>query len=123
MRWRAQEILTRELGPRPDIDDSRTRAAEVERDRFTEIDEVIGELAGRDGTLTVGKLLAVPGAEGRGCLARLEVLGRMELARQERAGTWKLAVGWQDVLRQLGERTTSPSACGELSATRRSGNA
>ena len=104
MRWRAQEIITRELGPRPDIDYSQTREAAVERDRFTEIDEVIAERAGRDGALTVGKLLAVPGAEGRVCLARLEVLRSMELAHQERPGIWKLTDGWQDVLRQLGER-------------------
>ena len=32
MRWRAQEIVTRELGPRPEIDYSRGRTAEVERD-------------------------------------------------------------------------------------------
>ncbi len=64
MRWRAQEIVTRELGPRPEIDYSRTRAAEVERERFTEIDEVIAEHADADGTAD-GREIA-RGARGRG---------------------------------------------------------
>jgi type IV secretory pathway VirD2 relaxase len=104
MRWRAQEIVTRELGPRPEIDYSRSQAAEVARDRLTEIDEVLAEHADRDGRLAVGKLLAAPGSEGRVCVARLQVLETMQLARQERAGAWKLAEGWQEILRQMGER-------------------
>jgi hypothetical protein len=104
MRWRAQEIVTRELGPRPDIDHSQQRTAEIERERLTEIDQALAENADPEGRVAVGKLLAVPGPEGRVCLARLEVLRRMELARQERPGTWKLAEGWQEILREMGER-------------------
>ena len=104
MRWRAQEIVTRELGPRPEIDYSRQRTAEVGRDRLTEIDEVLAQHADPGGRLTIGKLLAEPGPEGRVCVARLQVLETMQLARQERTGTWKLADGWQEILRQMGER-------------------
>jgi type IV secretory pathway VirD2 relaxase len=104
MRWRAQEIVTRELGPRPEVDYSRQRTAEVGRDRLTEIDEVLAQHADAGGRVAIGKLLAEPGAEGRVCVARLEVLETMQLARQERTGTWKLADGWQEILRQMGER-------------------
>jgi type IV secretory pathway VirD2 relaxase len=104
MRWRAQEIVTRELGPRPEIDYSRAQAAEVARDRLTEIDQVLAEHAAPDGRLAVEKLLAAPGSEGRVCVARLQVLETMQLARQEQAGAWKLANGWQEMLRQMGER-------------------
>lgn len=105
MRWRAQEIVTRELGPRPEIEYSRARTAEVERERLTEIDQVLAEHATPDGPLTMRKLLAAPGSEGRVCLARLQILETMELARQERPGTWRLADGWQEILRQMGERS------------------
>lgn len=104
MRWRAQEIVTRELGPRPEIDYSLVRTAEVERDRLTEIDEVLAEYADAQGRLAIGKLVAAPASEVRVCVARLQVLETMELARQERPGAWKLADGWQEILRQMGER-------------------
>jgi type IV secretory pathway VirD2 relaxase len=104
MRWRAQEIATRELGPRPEIDYSQARTVEVERERFTEIDEILAGHAGPDGRLTIGTLLAAPGAEGRVCLVRLQVLETMELARQERAGVWKLEDGWQETLHRMAER-------------------
>jgi hypothetical protein len=104
MRWRAQEIITRELGPRPEHDYSHARTAEVERDRLTEIDEILTERADAGGRLSIGKLLTAPGSEGRVCVARLQVLETMQLARQERPGTWKLTDGWQEILRQMGER-------------------
>ena len=104
MRWRAQEIVTRELGPRPEIDFSQQRATEVERARLTEIDEVLAEQADVVGTLSVRKLLAAPGSEGRVCLARLQVLESMELARQEQPGAWRLADGWQETLREMGKQ-------------------
>lgn len=48
--------------------------------------------------------MAEPGGAGRVCLGRLDALQPMELARQEYPGTWKLADGWLDVLREMGER-------------------
>lgn len=103
MRWRAQEIVTRELGPRLERDFSRERLAEVGRERFTEIDRVIGGCVAGDRTVTVAKLFAVPGPEARMCTSRMQVLETLGLASQKRAGTWKLAEDWQEDLVRLGE--------------------
>jgi type IV secretory pathway VirD2 relaxase len=104
MRWRAQEVVTRELGPRSEIELSRERAAEIGRPRFTEIDRMLGEHASPDGTVTLQKLLAAPGPEGRVCIGRLQVLEQLDLAHQERAGVWRFANGWKETLVRIGER-------------------
>jgi Protein of unknown function (DUF3363) len=103
MRWRAQKIVTRELGPRPEFEFSRTRAAEIEGERFTEIDRMIADHAAPDGTVTLKKLLAAPGPEGRVCVSRLQMLGQFNLAQEQPPGTWRLADGWKESLAQLGE--------------------
>jgi type IV secretory pathway VirD2 relaxase len=104
MRWRAQEIATRELGPRLELDLARARTAEIERDRFTDIDRMLAAHASPDGTVTVQTLLAAPGPEARACLGRLPVLETMQLARKESAGGWSLADGWKEALERMGER-------------------
>jgi hypothetical protein len=103
MRWRAQEILTRELGRRSEMDLSRGWAADVGRSAFTEIDRALAEYSSPDGAVSLAKLLAAPGREGRACLDRLQVLEEMQLAKKESAGTWRLAQGWKAYLAQLGE--------------------
>jgi hypothetical protein len=119
MRSRAQEILTRELGPRPEIDYSQARVAEVQRGRLTEIDEVIAEHLGPDGRLTVGRLLARSGAEGLTCLARLDVLRSMELAWQRERGRGNWPRGGRTPSTNWASEGTSTSGSGELSATGR----
>ena len=104
MRWRAQEVVTRELGPRLEIDLSRERAADIDRHRLTEIDRMLGEHASADGTVRLQTLLAAPGPEGRVCIGRLQTLEGLQLARQEKTGVWRLADGWQGVLASIGER-------------------
>jgi type IV secretory pathway VirD2 relaxase len=103
MRWRAQELLTRELGRRSEMDLSMDWAADVGRGAFTEIDRALADHSSPDGAVTLAKLLAAPGGEGRACLARLQVLEEMQLATKESAGTWRLAKGWKPYLGQLGE--------------------
>ena len=46
MRWRAQEIATRELGLRSEHDIARQRSAEVTQERVTSLDRRLAELAG-----------------------------------------------------------------------------
>ena len=104
MRWRAQEITTRELGPRLEMDLARARTAEIVRDRFTEIDRMLAGHVSPDGTVTVPRLLAAPGPEGRACLGRLQVLETMQLARKKSTGVWSLADGWKETLKRMGER-------------------
>jgi hypothetical protein len=103
MRWRAQETLTRELGPRLEFEFSRTRAADIERERFTEIDRTLDEHLRPDRTVEIRELLSELGPEGPSCAARLETLLKLNLARKHPSGTWELAEGWKESLADLGE--------------------
>ena len=103
MRWRAQEVVTRELGPRLEVELSWTRTSEIERTRFTEIDRVIEWHADPNRTVTLQKLLAEPGSEGRLCIARLKTLEALQLVQIEKPGVWRLAAGWKKSLEELGE--------------------
>ena len=103
MRWRAQEIATRELGPRLESDLSRSRRAEIERARYTNLDHDIEALAKADGTVHQREILLVRGGEGRHCIGRLQTLEALQLAKIERPGVWRLAEGWTKSLRDLGE--------------------
>jgi Protein of unknown function (DUF3363) len=103
MRWRAQEIATRELGLRSELEISAGRVADVRRERFTEIDRMLAGHLSPDGTVALPKLLAAPGPEGRVCLARLQTLERMGLASRQSAAVWSLKDGWRGILGQLGE--------------------
>jgi hypothetical protein len=104
MRWRAQEIVTRELGPRSELDLLREQTVDVGRERLTEIDRVIDAHASPGGTVTIGSLLAAGEPEGRVCIARLHTLETMELATQTETGVWGLADGWKESLAALEER-------------------
>jgi uncharacterized protein DUF3363 len=103
MRWRAQEIVTRQLGPRLEFEFSRTWKADIEAERFTEIDRAIADHAGSDGVVSLKQMLSTPAPEGGNCVARLKTLEQFDLAREDPPGTWRLADGWKDSLEQLGE--------------------
>jgi hypothetical protein len=103
-RWRAQEIVTRELGRRSELDFTREQAVDVGRERLTEIDRVIDAHASAEGTVTIRSLLAAGAPEGRVCIARLQALETMELAAQTETGVWRLADGWKESLAALEER-------------------
>jgi hypothetical protein len=104
MRWRAEEILTRELGHRTELEYSRAREADIRAERLTAIDRLLGEHVGPDGTVTLRKLLARPGPEGRNCVARLQTLRQFKLAVEKPPGIWGLAEGWKESLARLGEQ-------------------
>jgi len=103
MRWRAQEILTRELGRRSELDLAMERSLNVGREAFTEIDRAIAEHSLPDRTVTLARLLEAPAGEGKACLERLQVLEEMQLAGKESPGLWRLANGWKGFLVQRGE--------------------
>ena len=102
MRWRAQEIVTRELGPRTDLEYSRAREADIQAERVTVLDRFLIEHIQPDGTVTLKRLLSRPGPEGRNCVARLQYLKKLELAVEERPGIWRPADGWKESLAGLG---------------------
>lgn len=101
MRWRAQEIVTRELGPRMELEYSRAREADIGAERVTMLDRFLGEHVQPDNTITLKRLLARPGPEGRNCVARLQTLTELKLAVEERPGVWRLAGGWKESLIRL----------------------
>jgi type IV secretory pathway VirD2 relaxase len=104
MRWRAQEIVTRELGRRPELELSRTRNPEIEWERFTNIDRAIEALATPERTISLQRILGEPGGDGRVCIARLQTLETLGLVKNEQPSMWRLEPEWQQALRDLGER-------------------
>jgi len=103
MRWRAQEILTRELGRRSELDIAMERSLDVGRETFTDIDRAITDHSSPEGKVSLPALLAAPAGEGQACLERLQVLEEMQLAKKDAAGVWQLADGWKGFLVQRGE--------------------
>ena len=104
MRWRAQEIVTRELGPRTDLEYSRARQADIGAERVTVLDRFLTEHIQPNGTVTLKRLLSRPGPEGRNCVARLQTLKNLDLAVEERPGIWRVADGWKESLARLGQQ-------------------
>ena len=101
MRWRAQEILTRELGMRSELEIAQEQSREVTRDGFTLIDWMLVGHVAEDGRVMPERLAAAPHEERAACLARLQTLEQMGLARGEPAGVWRLESGWEARLKKL----------------------
>jgi type IV secretory pathway VirD2 relaxase len=104
MRWRAQEVLTRELGRRHDLEIAHERSIEITRERPTGIDRMIEGHLSSERVVTVGQLAEAPRSERAACLARLETLKRLGLARNENAGTWRLAADWKGELARMAKQ-------------------
>jgi Protein of unknown function (DUF3363) len=103
MRWRSQEIITRELGLRSELELSATRNQDIERMRFTNIDRIIEPLVTPERTVSLQQILAELGGDGRLCIARLQTLETLRLAKLEQPGVWRLEPEWQQSLKDLGE--------------------
>jgi type IV secretory pathway VirD2 relaxase len=104
MRWRAQEIATRELGLRSEHDIARQRSAEVSQERVTSLDRRLAELAGTGTEVRARDLAKLRGRDLRLVLARLRVLKDLALVRPGFTGAWTFTDGWMDRLRALSER-------------------
>jgi hypothetical protein len=101
LRWRAQEIITRELGPRTELDAARERSKEITRGGFTLVDRMLARHLSAENRLTPGQLAATVGPERAACLGRLPVLEQMGLARREAKGGWQLKSGWDQDLKEM----------------------
>lgn len=104
LRWRAQGLVTRELGPRSEVEQTQQQAAEIKRERFTATDRLIAEFATADRVVGVDTLSPLFRAQRAACLARLQTLEQLQLARKCARGKWVLAPSWEDSLRGLGTR-------------------
>jgi len=105
MRWRAQHLLTDELGPRPKHEIERQLDREIGQERFTSIDRRLASVLGPDQTATIARIARAVDDRGRRRLvARLQTLEVLQLATHTSPGAWRLDVNWQSALRELGER-------------------
>jgi hypothetical protein len=103
MRWRAQEIATRELGPRHEFEIRRAYAREVTQERFTSLDRELERLA-KDGRLELRSPKPRTRMDPSTLCSRLEHLEAMGLAERLSSNTWTFSEGWQKTLRDIGTR-------------------
>jgi type IV secretory pathway VirD2 relaxase len=102
MRWRAQEIITRELGQRSEWELKRRRAKDLDRMTLTPIDRVLVHYQNDRGEITFERLAKARPIERTACLARLASLERFGLAtRPLLGGRWQLGNGWDSDLAQM----------------------
>jgi type IV secretory pathway VirD2 relaxase len=104
LRLRGQEIATRELGPRTVLETRRQRSRDIVAERLTLIDRRLAEHLSNQQTIDARAIADAPNLPRPEALARLATLERLQLAERASATSWRLADGWQETLRQLGER-------------------
>ena len=106
LRARASDLVTRELGPRSELEVRRGLEAEVTAERWTRLDRVLSREAGR----TEGVVDLRPGRDAAGDplreirLGRMRTLERLGLAEPAGPARWVLATDAELRLRALGER-------------------
>jgi type IV secretory pathway VirD2 relaxase len=105
MRARAQDLITLELGPRSDLDISRSLDNQIGAERWTRLDRQIVRDAGRHGVIDAAP---IPGQQPDNYLPqkvdRLRKLESLGLAHQVAPGQWVIADEAESTLRALGER-------------------
>jgi type IV secretory pathway VirD2 relaxase len=106
LRARAGDLVTRELGPRSELEVRHSLEAEVSAERWTKLDRVLAREAGR----TEGVVDLRPGRDAAGDplrelrLGRMRALERLGLAEPAGPARWVLAPDTEQRLRALGER-------------------
>ncbi|WP_370627114.1 DUF3363 domain-containing protein [Pseudochrobactrum sp. Wa41.01b-1] len=105
IRARASDLATLELGPVPEIEQSRKLTAEIAQDRFTRIDRAMTAEA-EDRFLDLRNEPADLGRQRDRTLRlrRLSKLEKMGLATEHAPGVWELSERMEPALRELGER-------------------
>jgi type IV secretory pathway VirD2 relaxase len=106
LRARAGDLVTRELGPRSELDVRRGLEAEVTAERWTRLDRVLAREAGRaDGVIDLRPERGAardPLLEIR--IGRMRTLERLGLAEPAGPARWVLAADTEQRLHALGER-------------------
>lgn len=102
MRERAAEIVTIDLGPRTDHEIQSRLRAEVEQERFTNLDRSLLRETGPDGTVRSGREQDTFRQTLRA--GRLQKLKRLGLADEISPGRWHLSPDLEPILRRMGER-------------------
>ncbi len=105
MRGRARELITRELGPRTELDIRRSLERQVEVERWTEIDRELARSVQRDGVIDMApEVGSKPNVTHALKMGRLRKLERLDLAREIGPGQWTLSGDAEQSLRALGSR-------------------
>ncbi len=107
IRYRASEILTRELGLQSELEVQRQLDREVDQERLTRLDRELVQQAGEKLELDT-RLSQEDGTFGDAqryrLLKRLKKLERMGLATERETGQWTLDGKLEKTLRAMGER-------------------
>lgn len=105
MRARAQDLVTQELGQRTDLEIHRNLAAQVEAERWTQLDRQLMRDGRQTGIIDLAPRADKPPDDFHalkvGRLRTLEILG---VAGQVSRSQWHIADNAEAVLRELGER-------------------
>lgn len=101
MRARATEIVDLDLGPRSDVEIQRAQAREMTQERFTQIDRRLIAAIDAEGLVSPAHANGIEQAARAG---RLQTLGRMGLATEERRGRWRLDGELEPTLKAMGRR-------------------
>ncbi len=106
LRARASEFVTRELGPRSELEVRRVLEAEVTAERWTRLDRVLAREAGRaEGVVDLRPERDAGGDPFREVrIGRMRTLERLGLAEPAGRARWVLAPDTEQRLRALGER-------------------
>src|SRR6201991_1013231 len=105
-RARASDLVTRELGPRSELETRQALEAETTAERWTRIDRVLAREAGAaDGVIDLRPNRDAVGDPLREIrIGRMRTLERLGLAEPAGAARWVLAPEAERRLRELGER-------------------
>jgi type IV secretory pathway VirD2 relaxase len=105
MRARAQDLVTRELGPRTDLEIHRALERQIKAERWTQLDRQLVRDTDRHGVIDMAPVARQQPDQFHamkvGRLRRLEGLG---LAHQIGSGQWMMDEAAETTLREIGER-------------------
>ena len=105
LRYRAQELVNRELGVQSQWEIDQALAKEIGRERYTSLDARLSKLE-VNGRVDLGHYPET-GAhridQGR-LVSRLQELEKFGLAEREVGREWQMKSGWQQSLTEMGER-------------------
>jgi hypothetical protein len=106
LRARAGDLVTRELGPRSELEVRRGLEAEVTAERWTRLDRSLAREAGRaEGVIDFRPNRDAAGDSLRELrIGRMRTLERLGLAKPAGVARWVLASDTEQQLRALGER-------------------
>lgn len=104
IRARAQDLITRELGLRTDLEIRHTLERQVEAERWTDLDRDLSRSMKRDGFIDMIPVADAPPELHSLKMGRLRKLERLGLAEQFAPGCWSLASNAEDILRDIGAR-------------------